>query len=282
MVFEHSMLTFLSIFLICLLCLYSPSPAEENRFNAWQEQAVKYAHIMSQVKWTPVAHGIPQRGSGYFEVGKEYTGLPYSNGGWEGRYIGFDIYLKTFLADGENPKSVLYTEDLRNQRPNSSGYYGIVCSSFTGYALQLAAPYASTSYPLLDGVRQVAAAEAAQIGDIIQRPGHVEIVTGITRDEKGAVTHVRVEDSVSPIPGNINYSVSELNNRLEKDSTFLCRITDRKLWRGGNQAESYLFPDFKADAEIPGINRVLLLDLGDWAPYRRNQTGEDHAFCPSL
>ncbi|MFI4873950.1 MAG: hypothetical protein ACIALR_01340, partial [Blastopirellula sp. JB062] len=37
------------------------------------------------------------------------------------------------------------------------------------------------------------------------------------------------------------------------------------------KAESFLFPNFEADAAVPSINRVLLLDLGDWVPYRKGQ-----------
>jgi hypothetical protein len=87
--------------------------------RAWQEQAVEYARIMSRVKWTPVASGMPNRRGGYFEEGTEYTGVPYSSVKAVGRCIGFDIYLKTFLAAVENPHSVLYTENGR-QPPETS------------------------------------------------------------------------------------------------------------------------------------------------------------------
>src|SRR5690606_26642874 len=76
-----------------------------------QQKSVEYARIMSRVKWTPVADGMPKRG-GHFTAGEEYTGVPYSSVKHVGRYIGFDIFLKTFLAAVENPKSVLYTENL--------------------------------------------------------------------------------------------------------------------------------------------------------------------------
>lgn len=57
----------------------------------WRKKAVDYARIMSRVKWTPVAEGMPKRG-GHFEAGKEYTGVPYSSVKAEGRYVGFDIF----------------------------------------------------------------------------------------------------------------------------------------------------------------------------------------------
>src|SRR6056297_4337576 len=84
--------------------------AETIDSSAWREQSVEYARIMSRVKWTPVANGMPKRG-GQFTAGKEYTGVPYSSVKHVGRYIGFDIFLKTFLAAVENPQSVLYGEE---------------------------------------------------------------------------------------------------------------------------------------------------------------------------
>ena len=84
--------------------------------NTWQNRVVDYARILSQLTWKPVADGMPIRGKGEFKADTTYTGVPYSNGGWQGRMIGFDIYLKTFLAALENPLSVLYTIDLRGER----------------------------------------------------------------------------------------------------------------------------------------------------------------------
>ena len=84
----------------------------------WQKRAVAYAAILSQAKWEPVTNGIPMRGKGEFAPGAAKTGVPYSNGGREGRKIGFDVNLRTFLAALENPRSVLYTTSLRDQRRN--------------------------------------------------------------------------------------------------------------------------------------------------------------------
>ena len=96
--------------------------------KTWQQKSVEYARIMSRVKWTPVADGMPKRG-GHFTAGQEYTGVPYSSVKHVGRYIGFDIFLKTFLAAVENPQSVLYTENLYGKVSNAECYYGKVCTA---------------------------------------------------------------------------------------------------------------------------------------------------------
>jgi hypothetical protein len=248
---------------------------------AWQERAVDYARIMSRVKWTPVAEGMPKRG-GHFKQGVEYTGTPYSSVKTVGRYIGFDIFLKTFLAAVENPHSVLYTENLYGEVTNAECYYGKVCSSYTSYALQCGIWYVSRLHgpPYRDGVKLVErqSALAAKVGDVIYTPpasktggSHVELVTGITRSADGKVTHVRVGESRPQTTKVTNRSAANFNAHIGGRGRELYRINDLDAWRGGNKAESFLFPNYEDDSANPVINRVLLLDRGDWVPYHKAQ-----------
>ena len=265
------------------ICLQGSSFAQEAEKGprAWQEQAVEYAHIMSRVKWTPVAGGMPNRRGGYFEAGTEYTGVPYSSVKTVGRCIGFDIYLKTFLAAVENPQSVLYTENLSGKVSNAATYYGKVCSTFTSYALQCALPNRSSHHgpEFRNGVVLVEpqSAQAAEPGDIIYTPpatagggSHVEIVTAVERSGQ-KVTAVRVEDSWPPTTRNLLRKVSDFDSHISSRGRRLYRITDFDAWRGHNKAESFLFPNYDEDSATPAINRVLLLDRGDWVPYYQDQ-----------
>lgn len=255
--------------------------SDEARAFAWRQKSVEYARIMSGVKWTPRADGMPRRG-GEFTAGKEYTGVPYSSVKDVGRYIGFDIYLKTFLAAVENPNSVLYTENLRGKVSNAECYYGKVCSSYTSYALQCGIWYVSKLHgpQSREGVTKVhpRSAQAALPGDVIYTPpasrnggSHVELVTEVVRDQAGRVTHVRVEESRPQTTSNTLRSAKAFDAHLSGRHRELFRITDLDAWRGGNKAESFLFPNYEADSVTPPINRVLLLDLGDWVPYRKGQ-----------
>jgi hypothetical protein len=245
----------------------------------WQEKSVKYARIMSRVKWTPVADGMPIRKKGYFKKGTEYTGVPYSSVKSVGRYIGYDIFLKTFLAAVQNPYSVVYTENLSNKVTNSGCYYGKVCSSYTSYALQCGIWYPSRLHnpPYRKGVSLVGpqSAQAAKAGDIIFTPpspgSHVEIVTEITKNNAGKVTHVRVEDSWPKTTRNNNRSAGNFNGHISSHGRKLYRITNLDVWRANNKAESFLFPNYTEDSKKTVINRVLLLDRGDWVPYQKGQ-----------
>jgi len=270
---------------VCLQGSSFAQPAQESS-RAWQEQAVEYARIMSRVKWTPVTGGMPNRRGGYFEEGAEYTGVPYSSVKAVGRCIGFDIYLKTFLAAVENPHSVLYTENLSGKVSNAATYYGKVCSTFTSYALQCALPYRSSHHDpeFRNGVVLVdpQSAQAAEPGDIIYTPpakvgggSHVEIVTAVERSGE-RVTAVRVEESAPPTTRNTLRKASAFDSHISSRNRRLYRITDLDSWREHNKAESFLFPNYSEDSATPAINRVLLLDRGDWVPYYRDQAVKFH------
>ena len=205
---------------------------------------------------------------GHFERGREYTGVPYSSVKSVGRYIGFEIFLKTFLAAVENPHSVLYTESLSGEVSNAAAYYGKVCSSFTSYALQCGTWFVSRHCgpEYREGVCLVnpPSAQATAVGDIIYtppRPGsHVEIVTGVTRRGDGMVTHVRVEESSPPTTRTTDRDASSFDAHLSAADRLLYRITDLDAWRGANRAEPLLFPNFEEDAAPPSINRALRHD----------------------
>ncbi len=271
------------VMVVLLLAAYfvHSSFAEEAGKQTRQQRAVEYARIMSRVKWTPVAGGMPNRRGGAFEQGTEYTGVPYSSVKAVGRDIGFDIYLKTFLAAVENPESVLYTENLSGEVSNAATYYGKVCSTFTSYALQCALPYRSSHHgpTFREGVVPVEpqSAQVAQPGDVIYTPpakpgggSHVELVTAVERNGE-AVTAVRIEESWPPTTRNTLRKASAFNAHIAARNRRLYRITDPDAWHGQNQAESFLFPNYDEDSATPAINRVLLLDRGDWVPYFKEQ-----------
>ncbi len=255
--------------------------------ETWQTDASAHARLLSQVQWTPVTGTLPNRGGGFFAAGKTYTGVPYSSVRSEGRYIGFDIGLRTFLAAVENPLSVLYTENLTDKVSNAAAYYGMVCSSYTSYALGCGIWEVSRRYGpgISDGIMLVEpqSADATQVGDVIYTPhatetsgSHVEMVTAVTKDAQGRVISLRVEESRPPTTATTERSAKSFNAHLTARNKQLFRITDRDAWRGTNRSEPLLFPNYEADATPPKINRSLLLDLGDWVPYQKGKAVKFH------
>jgi hypothetical protein len=99
---------------------------------------------------------------------------------------------------------------------------------------------------------------------------HVEIVTAVERSGE-SVTAVRVEDSWPPTTRNLLRKASDFDSHISSRNRRLVRITDFDAWRQQNKAESFLFPNYDEDSATPAINRVLLLDRGDWVPYFKSQ-----------
>lgn len=271
------MKSFLFLFLVSVLHAAEPSSSD-----AMLQSTVDRARILSQVRWTPVAGTMPNRKGGFFEEGKENVGVPYSSVRSEGRYIGFDIGLRTFLAAVENPRSVLYTENLTGKVANAAAYYGSVCSAYTSYALGCGIWEVSRRYgpQISNGIQLVEqqSADAALPGDVIYTPhatetsgSHVEMVTAVTKDAAGRVISVRVEESRPPTTATTERSAAAFNVHLASRNKQLFRITDREAWRGANRSEPLLFPNYEADAMKPTINRALLLNLGDWVPYQKGK-----------
>lgn len=250
--------------------------------SLWQEEAAERAKILSEVKWTPVADTMPNRKGGFFEKGTEYTGVPYSSVRHMGRTIGYDISLRTFLAAIENPESVIYTETLVGKLSNAAAFYGAVCSTYTSYALLRGIPEVSRHHgpEFRKGVVLVEpqSGSVAQVGDVIYTPparvgggSHIEIITAVTRDDEGHVASILIEESKPPTTISTDRSVEEFDAHLAEKNKELYRITDLDLWRDTNRAESFLFPNYETDAAKPGINRSLLLDLGDWVVYEKGE-----------
>lgn len=288
----HSLATIGRRNFVCVLsliytCAFTHGIAEEGKTDkpdakSWQEKSAEYARIMSHIKWTPVRGGMPKR-KGHFTEGVEYTGVPYSSVKSVGRYIGFDIFLKTFLAAVENPNSVVYTENLYGEVANAECYYGKVCSSYTSYALQCGIWYLSrlSGPDHRKGIVEVdpKSGSYAAVGDIIFRPpakvgggSHILIVTEVTKSKGGEVTHVRVEESTPETTRDTNRSVADFDEFINLRNRKLYRITDLDTWREGNRSDAFLFPNYEEDSTNPVINRVLLLDRGDWVPYDKGQT----------
>src|SRR5690606_18247681 len=182
----------------------------------------------------------------------------------------------------ENPESVLYSENLYGKVTNAECYYGKVCSSYASYALQCGIWYVSKQHgpDFREGVTilEPQSAQAARPGDVIYTPparknggSHVEMVTDVARDQAGNVTHVRVEESRPQTTSNTLRTAAYFDAHLATRTRQLYRITDLDAWRGSNKAESFLFPNYEDDSATPEINRVLLLDRGDWVPYFQGQ-----------
>jgi hypothetical protein len=180
-----------------------------------QKNIVLRARQMAEVRWSPVSNRYSWGGDnanyvaankswgskvtaidgtttyGYFQAGKTYQGVPYSQAVSTG-YVGWDLSLADFVAAVENSSSKFYSGYSHYSR--TAPYYGSDCSGFVSWAWDLASRQTCTS--LLNYSKYVTPSlNNLQIGDSLNNPSsHVVLVTNIGYDANGNVVSVEITE----------------------------------------------------------------------------------------
>ncbi len=194
------------------------------------EEMRKRAKAIGNIKWTP--KGVIPNNNGVFTKGVEFTGIPYSSVKEKDKFIGQDVSFYTFLSAVNNPRSVLYTEDVRKlpyHGVNCAAYYGTVCSGAVNYALGLDRPYSSRMYGALPCFKRVAQQDLEHTapGDIVYFTyGHVFLITDIIKDKDGSVGYVDILESAPNLTSCRRYSAQEVQERLDKYKHVIYRYVD--------------------------------------------------------
>jgi hypothetical protein len=163
--------------------------------------AIKKVSQMTQIQWTP-KNPVPWN-NGTFPAGTQRKGMVYSSVAEYNQFIFEDVSLETFMTAVNNPRSVLYTENLETKtsaigreyhRGNCAAYYGSVCSGLTTYAIGLEENITTHELWHWDELEMVEdqSAYGAKLADILLTDGHVRIVTKITRNSKGVIQSIRL------------------------------------------------------------------------------------------
>lgn len=244
----------------------------------WQVKALQRAAFLVDLKWTPVinqtepvARRMPRRWTdGEFYEAVEQTGLNYSSTRFAGRRYMWDISLHTFYSALANPESVLYTRDLRlapYNVQNSAAFFGIVCNEFVAYCYGLNTPFWTKGLCNRPGIAKIAAqsAQGVQPCDMLYKKGHVAMITGITKNNEGLITHVEISEATRKLnTSRTPMTAAEFDEKLKSLQYTIYRIADYDAFVG--EFRPQLTPFF--DEKLPvSVNTTLLLDLGDRANY---------------
>ena len=227
------------------------SEGKDIPYNSGVEKAYRKAHQLLDIKWTPVEGTIPTPSSGSSGSSREsfsnseVTGMVYSSTKEIARYVPIDVSLHTYMTAMHNPYSLLYTEDIHgnwsrssygftyNGNNNCGPYYGTVCSTFVGYALGWKTRWETASFAYLSKIGFLTkiheqSCEGVRLMDLVWQPGHVALITDISRDTRG----MPVAITVSEARGNYckstvyktKYTPPELSNVYNKDDFDVKRI----------------------------------------------------------
>ena len=229
-----------------------------------QERSKRIARIM----WS--AKGPIPSNSGYFHTGKSYMGIPYSSVKELNKFVGQDVSFQTFLAAVNNPKSVLYTENVAKspyKGTNCSSFYGTVCSMTVNYALGLNRPFSTEVYDTLPSFKKLTQQNfnALAPGDIVWKKSHVVLVTRVERNSIGNVQRLEILESNGMGTSLINYTLEDFSERWRGFDWIIYRYSD--LASIDDNYDSFLWNE----SFLGIINEDLSLTRGNWVTYREGE-----------
>ncbi|MCD7844651.1 MAG: S-layer homology domain-containing protein [Oscillospiraceae bacterium] len=165
---------------------------------------------------------------GYFQAGKTYKGVPYSQAVSTG-YVGWDLTLAEFLEAVSDSSSVFYSSYSTYSR--TAPYYGSDCSGFVSYAWDL--PYRCTCTSLLNFSSYIGTdIQKLQVGDAINNPSsHVMLVTDIGYDSDGNIVSVEITEQ-TPCKMRVTCYGEAIDGKSYDKITTLSTLTSYYLNRG--------------------------------------------------
>lgn len=183
---------------------------------------IKRARQLTDVEWTPkgTIPGKKKIDGVYtdypFEEGVTYKGVPYEGGvASTYTYVGLNVDLDTFFSAVQNPNSILYTYD--NKHNKGGAYYGIVCSKFAQYALNIPASMNTANIPNIEGLETIASKGKYNEYDVklcdimVDTSSHTVIVTDILYDSFGRVAFIEISEAVTPLCRRLLWTPEEFN-----------------------------------------------------------------------
>ena len=224
--------------------IYSDEEGPDRFNNPPERFAWLKAEQGSKIKWTP-KKGTIQKASATtkFAAGVEQVGLPYTSC-WETfKFIGYSVSWHTFMTALNNPYSLMYTECIRYGysqsaygknyygSQNSGPYYGMVCSTYTAFALGMKVPYATGQMDDLAeaGVLEVVydqSANGIKRSDILWQSGHVRLVKEVWRKD-GIPTKILVSEEAQPqVKDNAVMTPEQFNTLLASNSMIIYRYKE--------------------------------------------------------
>ena len=258
-----------------MVTLYHDKP-----WSQGAENVLKRAKQFMDVEWTPIKP-LPSvykfvgpdgnsYAHGYFSKWRPQKGLPYSSCRMVEKYLGWNISIETFFSALQNPNSVVYTRSLKDYPGRGMHcYYGIVCSMYVSYALQLPYRQACKLWTALPTVKPVDTTELENIRlcDIVLDPTHhVAIVTDILRDVNGKVHSIEVSEAVMPTTERKSYTPDEFRKYWLEDGYSIHRydLVDEVTY----EPNPFVYVEGDPILPKPVVNTSLMLDFGNRANYR--------------
>lgn len=233
---------------------------------------VKKAYHMSDLKFIPKSDIVGNYKT--YKQGQEYSGMIYSSTKEMSTYVGEDVSFHTFMTAIQNPKSRIYTDQI-NKAPyhgkNCCSYYGTVCSGVVNYALGLKENFRSYDFIASSRFKEIEnpTADSAQVADILWQPGHVILITHVSKQSNGKVQGVEVVESTSSGTRRYVKAFSEVNHFFQNGNKLLRYL---QLERNTDYVPLTSFVAVGDEQLEPyHYNDMICPDKGDQSCYRTDE-----------
>ncbi len=260
-----SLLLSLTISIACRVDSVSPVEDDTLMISPVEVELHRRAEQIAKIQWTPLLE-MPTQG-GFYPRGKTVYGIPYSSVKEMEKFVGQYVSFYTFMTAVSNPKSVLYTENVKEppyHGTNCSSFYGTVCSMAVNYVLGLPYSFTTSIYKKLPCFEMVnpQSIDAALPGDILlQDKKHVVIIIDI-RKKDDRVSSLSILESYGGEGTHIyKYSREGINSRWHRDGWELLRYKDLDRI---TEIESMSFNDYPHNTSF---NSPLCCSRGDRASF---------------
>lgn len=228
----------------------------------------KKAHQMADIRWIPLKDipGLTKP----IPAGIERVGLPYSSVKEKDKFVGQEVSFHTFMTALHNPRSVLYTEDVKEppyHGTNCGPYYGTVCSGAVNYALGIDRPYESSMYESLPYIVKVKAQSPEGLcpGDILWSEGHVVLLIDIKKGEDGKLLEFTILESAGSTTIQ-SLSLDAIKNRWESVGWVAYR--DMRLAENLNYTPNpYVINEGDPVGLVASFNKDICTSRGDMVTY---------------
>lgn len=248
--------------------------------NRGASLSYKRAQQLKSLPWTAIS-AVPTYSSRTGCAAGSHTGIIYSSVKEYDKFVGYNVSLRTFMTAVHNPHSLLYTEDTLGTRSKSAygisyhgvncgAYFGIVCSTFEGYAIGLPVYLSTGEYAFFSQkglFNRIADQTAAGIKlfDVIWEPGHCNVIIDVIRDDRGTPTTIYWAESVHNFPIINTYTLAQAQDRMTQNGAIVYRYSE--LYRSLNYEPSPFVAVEGETAQSYTYNDDICTYAGDYAAF---------------
>lgn len=202
-----------------------------SKVSKGQQNIVKRAMQMHEIKWTPKKDIKSWNNAYTFKAGTTYSGLPYGQP-VNASYVPWKTSLSEFITMVDNSSSKMYTS--RSTYNKTAPYYSNDCSAFVSWAWQTTSRKTTSSLSSVANKVATQSIYGVEIGDSLVYAGsHTVLVTDVGYDASGNLAYIDITEQTPPQTKKTRYGadgeypLSTLTSKYFKSKYILYRSKTR-------------------------------------------------------